>query len=158
MPNEHARRGTVVIGAGAHDGLVARVGHFAASAFVTLALDAAPDRRGVLVVETSTRSLARRLDVAKDTAGGVLAALVRGGYLRRRVQPRSAGRFAPARYTLRPPAGFSLAPAGGTSPRPDSPPTAARRSRTRPVTGRGEADQLGLFSAAAEAPDPGDHR
>lgn len=173
-PDPHGDGAGVFITAEAYAALVEDVGHFAAGAFVTVALDAVPDRRGVLVVATSTRALARRLHVAKDTATGVLAVLVRRGYLRRRVQPRRAGRFAPARYTVRPPAGFAVTPAEGTLPCPDTPPTApapepdrqttspaeqqpTRRPRRRQVR-PGEADQLGLFGAASGSTETGSHR
>jgi len=77
--------------ADAHARLVARAGPFAASVFVSLALIAVPDERGVLVAATTTRALAGQLGVAKDTAAGALAILMRRGYLRRLAQPRSGG-------------------------------------------------------------------
>jgi len=138
-----------------------RVGTSAAMAFAAVAVDALPDERDVLVATTSARSLARRLHVAKDTAAGVLALLVKRGYLRRLVQPRIGGRFAPARYVVRPPTGFTVVPCAA---REDTAPSAtagrttttagraARRHRDR-RSGRGKSSQLGLFGAVSEVPE-----
>lgn len=152
--------GSVVISAEAHARLVARVGRSAATTFVAVALIAAPDDRGALVARTSARVLARRLDIAKDTAAGDLAWLVKRGYLRRLAQPRSGGQFAAAVYVVRPPAGFDVVASGDASrpcpaspdtgpaprrrPTPTSEPNPIRRARTS-----GRHDQLGLFGAAS---------
>lgn len=154
----------VTVDAAAHTRLVAKVGPLPTAAFVAVALRASRERRGRLVAATSARSMAAELGVAKDTAAGVLSRLVRAGYLRRQNQPRSAGRFAPASYVVRPPAGFSVTCPEGAS-RPSTADTASVPTRRRSVASeqvrtdgslarrswrgaRGGDDQLGLFAAS----------
>ncbi len=156
----------VTLDAAAHTRLVAKVGPLPAAAFVAVALRASRERRGRLVAATSARSMAAELGVAKDTAAGVLSRLVDAGYLRRQNQPRSAGRFAPASYVVRPPAGFSVTCPEG-APRPPTADTTSVPTRRRSVTSgeeradgpqarrrtrgdRGGDDQLGLFAASGE--------
>lgn len=152
----------------AHSELVTKVGAFAASAFVAVALTAHPDERGALVATTSARALARHLGVAKDTGAGALAILVRRGYLRRLTQWRVGGRFAHARYVVRPPAGFEVIGGGdparpcppspdtlssaGRRRTPDQPPVSARRLDTRRGSD-GATYQLGLFAPTATVTD-----
>lgn len=161
LPDPRGDRSAVFISAEASARLVDRIGCFTTTAFVAVALDAAPDDRGALVATTSARSLARRLHIAKDTAAGVLGVLVKRGYLRRLTQPRAGGRFAPARYVVKPPAGFTVIPC------PASEDTAASTTAGRAATtarrtdqrrrgrrsDRGEPSQLGLFATASEITD-----
>ena len=160
--------------ADAHARLVARAGPFAASVFVSLALIAVPDERGVLVAATTTRALAGQLGVAKDTAAGALAILMRRGYLRRLAQPRSGGRFASgARYVVRPPDGFEVvatsapsrpcpvpSPTVETPTRRPTPVPTKRSTRTRITGGRSgdKNSQLGLFGPAARVTPTGSPR
>lgn len=170
-PESSASRARITVTAEAHARLVARVGPFAASVFVSLALIAAPDERGVLVAATTTRTLARQLGVAKDTAAGALAILMRRGYLRRLAQPRSGGRFTSgARYVVRTPDGFEVVTAGSPSrPSPVPPPTVGSPGRrptpapTKRSTGMGvergtsgaKNSQLGLFGPVSQIADTG---
>lgn len=98
----------VTMTASAHRQLVDDVGWIAAAAFVSIAVGATEEEPGRMVTETSTRSLARQLGIAKDTATRALSALVRSGYLARLAQPRSQGRFGPARYRVLLPVGVSV--------------------------------------------------
>lgn len=150
----------VFVTTAAHGELIERVGPFVASAFVAVALSAKFDARGALVATTSARTLAGDLRVAKDTAASALSRLVEAGYLHRRIQPRAAGRFAAARYTVRPPAGFEISPCPNAEdpvaghPVVDEaavPRRETRRRRRRPE--RDGAPQLGLFGPASEISD-----
>lgn len=148
---------TVSITEEAYECLITRVGPFAASAFVTIALAAKVDARGALVASTSARTLAGDLHVAKDTAAGALGRLVEAGYLRRRAQPRAAGRFAAARYTVKPPAGFEVSSCPSSEDTvadqsvADPTPTPRRETRRRPA--RDGSPQLGLFGPVPKTPD-----
>lgn len=165
VPPVDSASASVQVTAEAHARLVNRVGRSSAATFVAVALKATRDRRSVLVVETSARALARTLGIAKDTAAAELGWLVEHGYLRRLAQPRTAGRFAPARYVVRLPSGFSLTPVttpcpanGDTTPGEASPARAGggaasreRRGAGRPGGRAGDDAQLGLFPAASHA-------
>lgn len=122
----------VVVEADALERLLGQVRPLAAAALLRIALSATPDERGVLVATVSSRTLARQFGVDKDTGAGVLKHLVRRGHLRRLAQPRSGGRFAPARYVVRLPEGIVVTPAdGAATPRPCPPPADTTPARPR---------------------------
>lgn len=160
-PDSHGDAPALTMTPEAYAELVDRVGAFIASALIAVALRAIRDKRGSLVAATSARSLAGQLHVAKDTAAGALSALVERGYLRRLAQPRVSGRFAPAGYVVKPPAGLTVAtgppPPHGTRDDTSASQTTAtaRRASGNPRRSRGRASsQLGLFAAESHIPDP----
>lgn len=93
-----AERSAIVVGSSA-DALRRRVGPTGWCALECLVSQARPTDAG-LVVDTSVRSLADDLGIAKNTAHRALTSLSKSGLATARQQRTEAGRFATGRYLL----------------------------------------------------------